>query len=92
MAMVYADLVIGAEGWSGGSRKVAVTWYLVGPGVGRNGVFCCCRASTVPTDLNSTAKIIMMPVAGPVSAAGDINGDGHDDLVIGAFGYPGGSY
>ena len=86
----YVDLLIGAFGYPGGGWN-GRTYVMFGqPGIGHVGVF----------NLSSINGINGFKLDGEnnddrsgnsVSAAGDINGDGVDDLIIGAFAYPAGS-
>ena len=82
----YADLIIGAYGYPGGSGKGRSYVVFGGSGVGSSGVF----------DLSSLNGINGFKLDGEnnndgsgysVSVAGDINGDGYADLLIGAYSY-----
>ena len=83
-----ADLLIGAYGYPGNTRKGRS--YLVFGGVGGSG-------DILLSSLNGTNGFKLdgentQDYSSAVSAAGDINGDGNNDLLIGANGYPAGSY
>jgi hypothetical protein len=72
----YADFVAGAPDYSNdqGSEGAAYVYYGGAAGIG-----------TTPTILEGNYTDARFGVS--VSAAGDVNGDGYADLVIGAYGY-----
>ncbi len=79
----YVDIVIGAGGYNGFQGRS----YVVFGGEGKNGDIAL-------SSLNGANGFKIDGENGgddsgcSVSAAGDINGDGHDDLIIGAVAYP----
>ena len=83
----HADLLIGAYGYPANSFKGRSYVVFGGPGVGSSGTIAL-------SSLNGTNGFKLDGENGSddsgvaVSAAGDINGDGYVDLVIGAPGYP----
>ena len=85
----YADLVIGADGYPGNVNKGRSYVVFGGPGVGRSGDLQLSSLNgTNGFKLNGENNGDQSGYS--VSAAGDINGDGYTDLVIGAYGYPSG--
>ncbi len=86
----HDDLIIGAIGYPGGSYKGCSYVVFGGLGVGSGGVVSLSSLTGIngfKLDGENNNDF-----SGSVSVAGDINGDGHDDLIIGAYGYPGGGY
>ncbi len=85
----YTDLIIGADGYKGGSSVKGRSYVVLGgPGVGSGGLF----------NLSSLMGINGFKLDGEnsgdhsgfsVSMTEDINNDGQDDLIIGAYFYPG---
>ncbi len=86
----YADIVIGAYGYPNGTNKGRSYVVFGGPGVGGGG-------DILLSSLNGTNGFKLdgennNDYSGlSVSAAGDINGDGIADLLIGAYRYPNGT-
>ncbi len=86
----HVDLLIGAWGYPAGSNKGRSYLVFGGPGIGSGG-------DILLSTLNGTNGFKLDgenngDLSGlPVSTAGDINGDGYADLLIGAYGYPAGS-
>ena len=60
-----------------------------GPGVGKQWCICCCPASMAANGFKLDGENNDDYSGYSVSAAGDINGDGYADLMIGAYWYPG---
>ena len=86
----YDDLLIGAPSYPAGSRKGCSYVVFGGPGVGSTG-------DILLSSLNGTNGFKLdgennYDWSGPVRTAGDINGDGYADLLIGADGYPSNGY
>ena len=83
----HADLLIGAYGYPSSSYKGRSYVLFGGPGVGSSG-------DILLSSLNGTNGFKLDGEnngdysGSSVSAAGDINGDGNNDLLIGAFRYP----
>ena len=71
----FADLLIGAWGYSGNTGKVYLYMY------GMNG--------TLFSDLTMTGEATSNIFGVSVSSAGDVNGDGYSDVIVGAYGYNG---
>ena len=84
----YTDLLIGAYGYGSDTGRSYVVFG--GPGVGDSG-------NILLSSLNGANGFKLDGEAAgdhsgySVSAAGDINGDGYADLLIGAYGYPAGN-
>ena len=87
----YVDLLIGAYYYPGGSCKGRSYVVFGGPGVGSSGDILLASlngANGFKLDGENNGDRSGLPVG----TAGDINGDGYADLLIGAVGYPNGSY
>ncbi len=85
-----ADLLIGAEGYPAGSNKGRSYVMFGGPEVGGDGDILL-SSLTGANGFKLDGENDNDGSGGSVSAAGDINGDGNNDLLIGAGGYPSGS-
>ena len=88
----FADLIVGALGADPGGRDDAggATWCSATRG-GFGGSARPRRPSTAPTASASTASTRAIVSGRSVSGAGDVNGDGFADLIVGAPGAdPGG--
>ena len=83
----YDDLIIGAYGADSGGRRDAGETYVIYGGASAPGTGGRFNLST----LDGTDGFILGGIDGfdesgrSVSSAGDVNGDGYDDLIIGAF-------
>jgi hypothetical protein len=77
----YGDVVVGAEGYRNGSSSEGAAFVYVGSASGLTAHF----AWTVES--NQAAALMGKSVA----SAGDVNGDGYGDVVVGASRYDGGS-
>ncbi len=74
----YADVVVGAHGWDGGGKTdEGKAWVYLGSAAGLAGT------AAWTTESGQTGAHIGFTV----STAGDVNGDGVDDLMIGAHQY-----
>jgi hypothetical protein len=75
----YGDVIVGAPNYDNGQYKEGAAFLYLGTATG----------------LSATATILESNVANAlfgasVSAAGDVNGDGYGDVIIGAYGYTNG--
>ncbi|MCK6531151.1 FG-GAP-like repeat-containing protein, partial [Myxococcota bacterium] len=76
----YADVVVGAPGWSNGQTSEGRALLYLGSASG---------LSTTPAwTAESNQATAWFGAA--VASAGDVNGDGYSDVIVGAWGYSGG--
>ena len=87
----HADLLIGAPNYPASANKGRSYIVFGGAGVGSSGLFNLSSLNGV-NGFKLDGETDGDYSGGSVSAAGDINGDGWDDLLIGADGYPGSSH
>ena len=80
----YADLIIGAPYYPSTKGRSYVVFG--GPGVGSSGTVSLSSLNGV-NGFKLYGENNQDYSGSSVSAAGDINDDGHDDLIIGAYGY-----
>ena len=73
----YADVIVGAQEYAGSTGRAYV--YYGGP------------APDAVADLTLTGLASGYSFGGSVDGAGDVNGDGFADLIVGAFGYNSGT-
>lgn len=75
----YDDVIVGADGYNGGTFQGRAYIYFGG------------------SSMNSTADVTLTGLSADdhfgfsVSGAGDVNGDGYDDVIAGAYGYNAGT-
>jgi hypothetical protein len=75
-----ADLLVGAQGWDGGQTDEGGAFLYYGAAAGLSTAASWSKAMSQNGALFGAS----------VSSAGDVNGDGFDDLVVGAYGYDSG--
>jgi len=74
----FDDLIIGAYGEDSGGSDAGSTYLILGPTSG--------QSSLSTADAKLTGEYTSDKAGYSVSEAGDVNGDGLDDLIIGAYG------
>jgi len=77
----FADLILGAQGFDGGSAFEGAAFVYLGSASG----IPTGNPMTADTRLESNQENAFM--GGSVDSAGDVNGDGYDDVIVGATGY-----
>jgi hypothetical protein len=80
----YADVIVGAEAYDNGQTDEGAAWIFHGSAAGIPGGL----VSTAATQLESNQAGAFF--AGPVAGAGDVNGDGYGDVIVGAEFYDNG--
>ncbi len=86
----HADLFIGAPGYSGGRGKGRGYVVFGGPGVGHGGILSLSSLNGA-TGFKLNGELVGDYNSWSISMIGDVNDDGHTDLLIGAYGYLGGN-
>jgi hypothetical protein len=86
----YSDIVVGASGYDNGESNegCAFVYYGSSSGLDLNGT----RPDGTPSNADWTAEsnLSYTYFAGSVGSAGDIDGDGYDDVIVGAASYSNG--
>jgi len=77
----YSDVLVGADAYDNGQTNEGRAFLYLG---GRTGLFCCIPDWTAESNFGGA----LFGVA--VGTAGDVNGDGYSDVIIGAIGYDNG--
>jgi FG-GAP repeat/Secretion system C-terminal sorting domain/FG-GAP-like repeat len=77
----YSDVIVGANYFANGQSFEGVAFVYHGSAVGIN--------ATIQAQLESNQTSAYM--GGSVSSAGDVNGDGYSDVIVGAFQYDNGN-
>ena len=80
----YSDLIIGASGYPKGDDKGRSYVLFGGPGVGGSGGVIALSSLNGSNGFKLDGENNNDRSGYSVSGAGDINGDGHDDLIVGA--------
>jgi MYXO-CTERM domain-containing protein len=73
----YDDVVIGAKMWTNGQTEEGAVFGFYGSATGLGAT----------ADWSVESNQAESRFAASVSTAGDVNGDGYDDVIVGAFGY-----
>jgi hypothetical protein len=78
----YADLIIGADSYDDGDadRGMALVWYGSASGLGTAG-------TPDNADWTALGNQVYTYLGSSVGTAGDVNGDGYADIIVGAPGY-----
>ncbi len=78
----YADVIVGAHGWSNGQSQEggAFAWYGGSAGLDEDG-------TVANADWKAESDQLGAQLGHGVSTAGDVNGDGYADVVVGALRY-----
>jgi len=79
----YADVVVGAHGYDGGLTSAGSAYVYHGGGGGLN-------AATPAFTITGENSYDYLGVF--AASAGDVNEDGYSDVIVGAYGYPGGLF
>ena len=77
----YSDIIIGASGYTNGPANAGAAFVYYG------------SAASLSSDVGLDAKAVIRPNAyfgWSVATAGDVNGDGYADIIVGAYGWDGG--
>ncbi len=80
----YDDVIVGAEEYSAGQNSEGAAFVFLGSAVG---IADSTPASAGVAQLESNDAAALM--GGSVAGAGDVNGDGYDDVIVGAEAYAG---
>ena len=87
----YDDLMISALCYPEGLLKGRSYVVFGGPDLGKSGIFnlsSLTGSNGFKLDGENNGDYVLFSTPYFLSALGDINGDQHDDLIIGAYGYP----
>jgi hypothetical protein len=74
----FDDVIVGAPGWDGGQQGEGAAFVFLGSAGGIQGS----DPATAQAHLESNQPLAAFGVS--VSGAGDVNGDGYDDVIVGA--------
>jgi hypothetical protein len=80
----YADVIVGADAYDSGETDEGVAFVFLGSASG----VVSGNPATAATTLQSNQVLARLGIS--VAGAGDVNGDGHADVIVGAYNYDAG--